>query len=541
MRRIAFLVWPVSVAFGLLSEWLQYGWGDPTHWVPDLVVGWTFIACGLIATVRRRQSWSGWLLAATGFAWFIPNFAGVGPSILSQGAAYALFLHRGPLFHLLLTYPTGRASSRLTRWAVVVGYGAAVIYPVWNNDWAAIGLSALLVAVSVHQYVHSVGPNRRARRVALLAAFALGFLVAGEAIVGLAASAGSATDVLLDAYEVMLGSVAVGLTAGLLSAWWERASVTDLVVELGEVRSGTLRDQLTRALGDPSLQVGYWLPETAEFVDAEGRPIRLPGPGSDRSTTMIERDGQQMAVLVHDPAVLGDPGLIEAVGLAAKLAAANARLQAEVRARLAEITASRQRILEAGDEERGRLEHRLHLGAERRLVELADTLRGAGGSAVSGGTSERIAQSESQLARTQEELRRLARGIHPRALSEQGLAGALAMLAEDSTLPVDLAVATIGVPPNVEACAYFVCAEALANVAKYASASRVTISVSSSPALVTVQVRDDGVGGADAGRGTGIRGLRDRVETLGGTLTVDSPPGGGTRLVAVIPRGNSGA
>jgi signal transduction histidine kinase len=536
MRRITFLLWPASVALGVLSESAQYGWGDPAHWVPDLVVGWTFIACGLIATVWRRQSWSGWLLAATGYAWFIPNFAGMGPTNLSQGAAYALFLHRGPLFHLLLTYPTGRTSLRPTRWAVVVGYGAAVIYPVWNDDWAAIALSVLLVVVSVHQYGHSVGPNRRARRVALSAAIALGFLLAGEAIFRLASSAGTAADVLLDAYEVMLGAVAVGLTAGLLSASWERAAVTDLVVELGEVRSGTLRDQLTRALGDPSLQVGYWLPETAGFVDAEGRPIQLPDPGSDRSTTVIERDGQPTAVLVHDPAVLGDPGLIEAVASAAKLAAANARLQAEVRARLAEIRASRQRILEAGDEERGRLERRLQQGAERRLVELADTLSGAGASVVSGGTSERIAQSESQLARTQEELRRLARGIHPRALSEQGLAGALAMLADDSTLPVDLAVAAIGIPPNVAACAYFVCSEALANVAKYASASRVKISVSSSEGVVTVQVRDDGVGGADASRGTGLQGLIDRVETLGGTLAVESPPGGGTRLVAVIPQ-----
>jgi signal transduction histidine kinase len=536
MRRMTYLLWPVGVALGLLAEWAQYGWSDPVHWVPDLVVGWTFIACGLLATVWRRQSSSGWLLAGTGFAWFIPNFAGVGPSILSQGAAYALFLHRGPLIHLLLTYPTGRTTSRLTRWAVVVGYGAAVIYPVWNDDWAAIALSVLLVVESAHQYVHSIGPNRRARRVALSAAIALGFLLAGEAIVRLASSSGSVTNVLLDAYEILLVAVAVGLTAGLLSAWWERAAVTDLVVELGEVRSGTLRDQLTRALGDPTLQVGYWLPETAGFVDAEGRPIRLPDPGSDRSTTMIERDGQPMVVLVHDPAVLGDPGLIEAVGSAAKLAAANARLQAEVRARLAEIRASRQRILEAGDEERGRLEHRLHQGAERRLGELADTLGGAGGLAVSRGTSERIVQSKRQLARTQEELRRLARGIHPRALSEQGLAGALATLAEDSTLPMDLAVAAISVPPNVEACAYFVCSEALANVAKYASASKVSISVSSSPDLITVQVQDDGVGGADAGRGTGLRGLRDRVETLGGTLTLDSPPGGGTSLTAVIPR-----
>ena len=536
MRRIRLLVWPSGIALGLLSEWAQYRWRDPARWVPDLAVGWAFIAGGLIVAMRRRQIRSGGLLAVTGFAWFIPNFAGVGPAFLGRAACDALFLHRGPLLHSVLAYPSGRTSSRLTRSAVVAGYAAAIVYPVWQNELAVIALAALLVAVSVHQYVHSVGPYRRAGRVALSAAAALGFLLAGEAIARLELPTGTASGALLDAYEVTLGAIALGLTAGLLSASWERALVTDLVVELGEARSGTPRDQLARALGDPSLQVGYWLPESAGFVDAEGQPFPLPDPDSERPTTMIERDGQPMAVLVHDPAVLGDPGLIEAVSSAAKLAAANARLQAEVRAQLAEIRASRRRILQAGDEERGRLDRRLRQGAERRLGELVDTLRRAGGSAVGGGTIERINQSESQLARTQEELRRLARGIHPRALSEQGLEGALASLAEDFPLPVHLAVSIIDASPSAEICAYFVCSEALANVAKYASASRVAVSVSSSAGAVTVEVRDDGVGGADPGRGTGLRGLTDRVETLGGTLTVESPPGLGTRLVAVIPQ-----
>jgi signal transduction histidine kinase len=251
---------------------------------------------------------------------------------------------------------------------------------------------------------------------------------------------------------------------------------------------------------------------------------------------MIERGGQPMAVLIHDLVVLGDAGLVDAVAAATKLAAANARLQADVRARLAEITASRRRILEARDEERGRLERRLSEGAQRRLTELAETLHVARRSAAERGTLERIAVSERQLARTQEELRQLARGIHPRELSEQGLAPALASVAEDFPLPVELSVSVTDAVPSVEACAYFVCSEALTNVAKHASATRVRISVRSVPGAITVEVEDDGVGGADRDRGgTGLRGLADRVEALGGTLTVVSPPRSGTRLIAVIP------
>ena len=251
---------------------------------------------------------------------------------------------------------------------------------------------------------------------------------------------------------------------------------------------------------------------------------------------MVERDGQPLAVLVHDPAVLGDRGLAEAVAAAAGLAAANARLQAQVRARLAEITASRRRILAAADEERGRLEHRLRDGAQRRLGKLAQALRLARQSARGQATAERIARAELQLTRTQEDLGRLARGLHPRQLSERGLAAALAALTDDFPLHVDLAVPVAETPPAVAACAYFICCEALANVAKHASASKAQISVAAQAGEITVEVADDGAGGADP-EGRGIRGLADRVETLGGTLTVASAPGPGTRLTAVLPPG----
>jgi signal transduction histidine kinase len=534
--RVWLLLWPAAAVVGLTAEWRLYGWADPGDWVPDLLTGWTMIGCGLVGWWRRPQSRSGALLVATGFAWFAPNFAMTGVAALGWLSAHALYLHRGPLVHLVLTYPRGRLVRRLDVTAVAVGYAAAAVTPVWGSETATIVLAALLVAVAIRGYARAAGRERRMRLAALQATAVLSAVLAAVALVRLAAPGQAADAATLHVYQAALCGLSLGLLVGVLRGSWERAEVADLVVELGETRSGTLRDELARALGDPSLQVGYWVPESAGFVDSEGRPLRVPAPGSERSMTMVERDGQPLAVLVHDPAVLGDPGLVEAVASAAKLAAANARLQAEVRARLAEISASRRRILEAGDEERSRLERRLRDGALRRLGEVAQTLRAARRPAA-GGAGERLARAEIQLARTQEELRRLARGIHPRELSERGLAAALASLARDVPLPVKLAVSVTGESPGAAACAYFVCSEALANVAKYAAASNVAVSVRSDPGGIRVEVEDDGVGGADPGRGTGLRGLADRVETLGGTLTVDSPPGRGTRLVAVIPRG----
>jgi signal transduction histidine kinase len=541
MRWFRLLLWPAGAAFGIAAEWIFFGWDDPRHWVPDLVTGWTLIACGLVARSRRPESRCGALMAATGFSWFLGNFAASGVAPLDWLGAHALSVYRGPLVHLLVTYPSGRLVSRLDRAAVAVGYAVAVVTPVWRSEIATIVLAVLLVVVCARSYLRAVGPARRARRLALWAAAGLGLVLAAGASARLALPAGEASDPSLLALEATLCALAAGLLAGLLSPSWERAAVTDLVVELGESRSGTLRDELARALGDPTLEIGYWLPNEDVFADSQGRPVALPGPGSERSVTLIEGEGRPIAALVHDPAVLDDPGLREAVSFAAQLAAANARLQAEVRAQVAELRASRRRILEAGDEERRRLERRLRDGAEERLEWLAEQLRRARLSAGSDGGRERIDRTEAQLARTLEELRELAHGLHPRVLAEAGLAGALASLAEQAPIRVEVVAAAGTLPAEVEAVAYFLCSEALANIAKHASASRVSVSVATGDGRVRIEVEDDGLGGADPARGTGLRGLADRVEALGGTLHVESPAGGGTRLAAEIPLGGEGS
>jgi signal transduction histidine kinase len=200
---------------------------------------------------------------------------------------------------------------------------------------------------------------------------------------------------------------------------------------------------------------------------------------------------------------------------------------------------SRRRLVEAGDEERRRLERRLHDGVERQLRALSAALERArllaGRGPPAGEALEHVGGAQEQLARSLVELGELARGLHPRVLAEEGLAGALEQLAAASEVDVDVAVGDVRLAPAVEVAAYFVCAEALANVVKYAAASRAWIDVRGADWRVTVSVRDDGVGGAHAHEGSGLSGLADRVHAHGGTLRIDSPPGRGTLVVAELP------
>jgi signal transduction histidine kinase len=530
VRTLRLLLWPAALALGVAAELHYFGWDDPGGWLPDIVVGWTLIACGLIAWSRRPESHSGALLAATGFGWFAANFSD-----------QALYLHRGPLIHLVLSYPYGRLGGRLERCVVAGAYVVALIPEVWRSEEATFGLAAIIVAVSARGYLRALGRERRARLASLQATGVVAAVLAGTAAARLAFTTQRAVDVTLWAYEASLCLLAIALLAGLVREPWARAHVTDLVVELGEGRSGTLRDGLARALGDPTLEVGYWVPASASYVDSAGRTLDLAAPGDHRRVTPIDLDGQRVAALVHDSTVLEDPGLLESVAAAARLAAANAQLQADVRAQVPELTASRLRLVQAGDQERRRLEQRLHHSAERRLAALADELERArdrpGAAPVA---ADRVRRAEEHLALTVGELRELAAGLHPRLLGERGLAGALAELAARSPVPVEVAVTDRPLPEDIEVAAYFVCSEALANVAKYATASRASLSVTAAEGRLLVEVADDGRGGAVIGGGTGLRGLADRVEALGGTLSLDSPRGGGTRLRAELPlAGNS--
>lgn len=525
MGRLRLLLWPAGMVLGVAAESALYGFGDARLWVPDLAAGWSLIACGLIAWARRPDSRSGALMTATGGAWFAGNF-------FSQ----ALYLHRGPLVQLVLTYPSGRLRGRVERVAVAIGYGAAVSTAVWRSEQATIVLSALLVAVACYECVAGPRRERGERLASLVASAAVALVLVVDGAVRLSFPTTRAASATLLAYQLSLCVLATALLAGLIARPWQREGMTDLVVELGEGRSGTVRDALARALGDPTLEVGFWHPESQAFVDGAGRPVDLRADDSGRAVTRVELEGHMVAVLIHDAATLDDPRLVDAVDAAARLGASNARLHAEVREHVTELHASRRRLVRAGDAERRRLEQRLRDGAERRLTLLGSALsRCLPPGGVAPGTVAAVRRAQKHVAGTLAELHELAGGLHPRALTDRGLAGALASLAEDSPVAVDVSLPDHGFTPEVEAAAYFICSEALANVVKHACASRVAMTVTAEDDRLCVEVVDNGVGGANPAGGTGIRGLGDRVEALGGTLRVQSPPGRGTRLSADLP------
>lgn len=530
MRWRVLLLGALGGGLGLLAESTAYGLGDVGHWIPDLIVGWTFIAGGLAGWWRRPESGTGPLLAATGYAWFLGNFHG---GLLGPIALFAL--HRGPLIHCVLSFPRWRPSSRLDRATVVAGYVAATVTPVAVSNPATIALGVLVTGAAARAAFVSVGPARRARTAVLPAAAVVGLALAGGSA---ALLAGIASDVVLAVDEVALVAVAVWVLAVLVVGRWQGAAVTDLVVELAETPSGTLRDALARALGDSSLQVGYWAAEQGAYVDAAGQPVTVPAEGSGRAVTAVGLGGRPVAVLIHDPAVVEDPGLVESITLAVRLAASQARLRAEVRAQVSEVRASRRRLIRAGDQERIRLERRLHEGPELSLAELTTTLARAREEAVRTDAAEvlgGIERARQRLQGTQDDLRELARGLHPRTLAEAGLAAAIAELAAGSPVPVTVTAIPGGLPLEAAAAAYFVCSEALANMAKHSGASHCSVTVQARAGLLRVRIADDGAGGAEDANGTGLRGLADRVEALGGTFRVTSPPGKGTVVAAEIP------
>ena len=515
MQRLRHLLWPVGLALGTVATLVAYD-GDPALTAIDALTGFALLLLGLVAWSQRPGSGTGPIMAAAGFAWFLGSFGG-----------WALYLHRGPIAHLVLSYPAGRLPSRLERGAVVAAYAYAAIYPLAANDYATLAFALGVVVVAARRSAVVAGPERGARVSALVAATAFGVMLALGALNGL--GGWGADTAILWAYDIVVLLIAAGLFADLLWGRWPQATVTGLVVDLGEPGSaGTLRDRLARALGDPTLAIGYWLPDEGRYVDEAGQPLELPAGATERVVTPIEEDGTPIAALVHDAVVLEDPALVSAVASATRLAVSNARLQAEVRSRVAEVEASQRRIVEAADAQRRRLEQELRDGAERRLAGVAETLEGCGPV---------LAEVREGLGAARSELREFASGIHPAALTRGGLGAALAELAARSPVPVKLSAPEFPLAPATEVAVYFMCSEALANVAKHARASRVTVLVEPRDDRLFVEIADDGVGGADPEGGSGLRGLVDRVEALGGQLKVDSAPGRGTCVLAELPLG----
>jgi signal transduction histidine kinase len=487
----------------------------------DTGVGVVLLGCAAVTVVRRRRV--GLIMAGAGVAWFFGNLV-----------APLVFLHRGPMVHLHISYPTGRLRRPLAVVAVVGAYLAAAVDAVARNAWLTAGLAMLVAVAAVDVFARTSGPARKAGVPALVAACAFAGVLA-------LSSANSLLDLgadraVLVIYDAIVGLVVVWLTLDLRYGRWTEATIADLVIQLGpRPDTGGLQGELRKRLGDPTLVLGYRVPGRAGYIDESGTPVDTSG--ANRVSSPILVDGEPVAVLVHDPATLDDPGLVTGAVAALKLAVVNTRMRAAVQARVADVATSRRRIVEAADAQHRAIEQALDAGPERRLRGVAGLLDRPdvrADPAVAG----QLPMVRAEVAASQGELRQFAHGVRPALLGTGGLAAALPVLASHAGVPTQAAVAVGRLSPAVEAALYFVCAEALSNIAKHAGASRAAVDVREEDGSVMARITDDGRGGADPG-GSGLRGLADRIDALGGTLRVGDHPSRGTLIEARVPASGS--
>jgi len=533
-----------------------------------LLVSWItlpFIFGGIVAWRRRPDSAFGPLMILAGFATQLSILQWSDQPFLNTIGQLCDLLVAALWLHVFLAYPSGRLAGRTERVVVILGYVAAVglqvvilllggfndrhLLTVANKQTAAEAVQnvqlltltalALIGVVLLWRRWWSL-PRWQRRRPAqiVINCFSLSLVMLAALLIAGAFQLPGFEIIRLATFAVA-GLAPIAFLAGLLDARLAKGGVGQLMVQLRADPAPDLRELLAQALRDPTLSLIYWLPQYGSWADQDGNPATLPEPNSGRRVTLVRQNGEQLAALVYDATLGEEPELVEAVSAAAGIALENGRLEAELRARLQELHGSRTRVVEAQQNERRRLERDLHDGAQQRLVALALELGLLAEQAnADPATQTRLKRARGEIAESLSELRDLARGLHPAVVSGHGLAVALESLVAAAPLEVELKTDELPrLPEQFEVAAYYVVSESLTNAAKHAQASRVSVEVRVADDTLIVEIVDDGIGGADSERGTGLRGLADRVEALNGRLRIWSAPGSGTRVRAEIPCG----
>jgi signal transduction histidine kinase len=568
-------LWPfvlllAGIALGILSTAIarsspgySFAGDSDLRAAVELAAGWTLLAAGLLASTRRRRRQVGLLLVAASFAWFLAewNNPGIGsrPGFTAGLLLYALT--PALVAHVALTYPSGRLSSQLDRIWLAVAYvgsfvllgllpalvfdpieqgcgacpdslflvrGSADVFESSNRIgiWLGLAWSIGLVGWLVLRFVRATPALRRLTWPVLASAVGYLVLVAYEFAHSLERGT-LGTDVTDRRIWLAEGVVLLLLALALAWAWLRtrriRRALARLAVDLSvKPLPGGLRGRLAQTLGDPSLEVAYPLRD-GRCVDADGRPVAVSG-----EVTQLVRGGQALALLSHRQGLLSDPQFVEEVAAAARLVLENERLQAESRAQLADLRASRSRIVETGDNERRRLERDLHDGAQQRLVGLSLSLRLARsglGPNPDPALLARIDKAEAELRSAFAELRDLAHGLFPAVLTEEGLAVAVEDLADGA--PVPLAITALPAErfePSVEAAAYFVVSE----IVRRSAATALTVCAERENGRLVVLVESDG-------EPVRLVEIEDRVGALDGTVELERGRSGRVTLRAVIP------
>jgi signal transduction histidine kinase len=543
--------------------------------------GLVSVLAGVIARARRPGNPIGTWLAISGLLGPLAFMVGGTTVWVTLASAVAFVVATCIGMAVIIAFPSGRIDRKAVVFISLTGLTVALFrlqqlvtsdpvasIPGWTEpnpfqlhppqivlDAFTVGYDILgigyLLAIGIwlaRRWAGLRGPSRRS--IAPVLEGGLVFVAASviQAITEIAAPGKEILGLVRFLHTLSFSAISLGFMAGLLRVRMARSAVADLVVELGDTpEPAELRRALATALDDPSLEVLLWSPEAGGYVGDVGEAVGdVEARAGSRAVTILERSGVPLAAIIHDEALLDDPGLVASVGTAVRLAVENDRLRREVEAQLAEAKASRARIVEAADTERRRLERDIHDGAQQRLVALSMAL-GRAKAQVEANDSPGSAALAASLARASDEaraalaeLRELARGIHPAILTQAGLEAAVGSLVERSSVPAHLE-GSLGrrVPAPVEATAYFVISEGLANAAKHADPSEVVVRLMLADGELAVSVRDDGCGGANVDAGHGLRGLRDRVEAIGGRLELSSPEGAGTLLRAFMPAGDT--
>ncbi|MDQ3880498.1 MAG: histidine kinase [Chloroflexota bacterium] len=578
------------IAFAAITTVVGALSGAPGEFLAlDLATGLTFVGAGLTAAWVRPRSVIAPALLISGALWFVGSYAPSGqPVVTYLGFAFERYydlvlaalllilsspaqrLERRSAVALLASAMAVRSLGRLFLQDPVRTYGCAECVPnpfaVWPeraafetveiaSNVAVVGAIALITIVVIRRLVRAGPAVRRAR---------WPMLIAGGLAMGAAAF-----DALEYAYSTWTSAPLVQLPDpwDAVFSWAQFAARTlvplaFLVVTvrlrsapgpLGALAarldrssgSGSIGDALRTALGDPSLVLlrpadGDRGEPSEVWITEVGTPAERPRASADRDVTFVGPPERLLAALLHDRALRDQPQLLEAVVRVLRLALENERLEASLREQLRAVTESRQRIVTATEEERRRLERDLHDGAQQRLVGVMLALRQAREAAAAGADpgalSEELDAAARQTSEAMRELRELARGIHPAILEDEGLAAAVRALSRRAGIPVAMRLAVNGrLPRVVESTAYFTIAEALTNAGRHARAAHAQVRIEQSDRTLEVEVTDDGDGGAQPERGSGLRGLADRVTAVGGSFEIASEPGRGTRIRATIP------
>lgn len=527
-----------------------------------------YLGAGLIAWYRRPSNGMGAVILLGGWAIWLGGLGNSDPPVLVAAGAIGATLILAVVVHLLHAFPSGRLRGRVSIATVAVAYANSLLAQaprylfdpegpspvlfvadrpgllvagVWLQQVVGAGIMLSTATVLVHR-LRRADPSQRRVLIPLFGFGVLVVLFVPIASTVLGPVLGMPAEVRVTLQLLLIGGIPIAFALGVLRGGFARtAALEELSIWLGG-SPGTrpaLAQALARAVGDPSLTLSFWVPRQGTFVDHDGIPVQ-PARDPDRGFVEVELDGRRVGAIGYDATLIADPEPVRRAGQVVAIAVERERLTAELRESHGALQRSRERLVDAADRERRRIGQDLHDGLQMQLVLLAlEAQQLAKDPMVAPAIARRATLLRQGLDDAAADVRRVVMAVMPAALVERGLGAAVEDLVDRMPVPseLELDMGRTSWSPAVESTAYFVTAEALTNAVKHARASSVRVRLTSDEQWLSIDVHDDGVGGAHAGEGSGLRGLADRVDVLGGRLDIASEPGRGTRIGVRLPCG----